>query len=235
MNDVENVSVEEQVLQESPPSIESEQEHNDGSTEAQESQSQQRNDAEYNWAEMRRLLKESKEEIEALRSQTAPPKVSQLEEPPDEFEDDDLVEGKHLKKLKKELKNIQSQLKESQALSTEDRIKLNFPDYYSVVSPENLKYLEKNEPELAETLIHSPNAYNQRVAAYRIIKQLKGIGADPVSSERKKAEENSQKPLSVNAITKQSAIGSAHMFENGLTKDVKARLWKEMEESRKGF
>ncbi len=53
--------------------------------------------------------------------------------------------------------------------------------------------------------------------------------------EKQKAIANSQKPVSVNAVTKSSAIGNAHMFENGLTPELKKSLWDEMERARKGY
>ena len=73
--------------------------------------------------------------------------------------------------------------------------------------------------------------------AYKLLKNT-GYGA-PVKSaaptlEKKKALENSQKPLSVNTVTKQSAIGNAHAFENGLTPDLKKQLWADMQKAMKG-
>jgi hypothetical protein len=71
------------------------------------------------------------------------------------------------------------------------------------------------------------------VAAYKLLKRL-NPGEDMAKSvEKKKAIENSQKPISVNAVSRNSAIGNAHIFENGLTPELKKQLWKEMEDARK--
>ena len=96
-----------------------------------------------------------------------------------------------------------------------------------------MKFIEENEPELAEALVNSPNAYKQRVAAYKLLKRVAVNSDEPPSLEKRKAEENAQKPVSVNAVTKQSAIGNAHLFENGLTKELKTQLWKEMQQAAK--
>jgi hypothetical protein len=46
--------------------------------------------------------------------------------------------------------------------------------------------------------------------------------------EKKKALENSQKPVSINSAAKNSAIGNINNFENGISQDEKDRLWAEM-------
>jgi hypothetical protein len=53
--------------------------------------------------------------------------------------------------------------------------------------------------------------------------------------KKQRALANSQKPVSVNAVTKNSAIGNAHMFENGLTKELKKSLYDEMKNAMKGY
>ena len=97
--------------------------------------------------------------------------------------------------------------------------------------------MKQQEPELAQSLWNlRDDPYAQGVAAYKLIKKL-GIGKEEEeqgdSVEKKKAIENSKKPLSVQAVSKSSAIGNAHLFENGLTKELKKQLWSEMQEAKK--
>ena len=57
----------------------------------------------------------------------------------------------------------------------------------------------------------------------------------PVPVEKKKAEINLSKPVSSNAAANSATpLGQAHVFENGLTPDLRKQLWKEMENARKG-
>jgi len=148
--------------------------------------------------------------------------------------DTDLAEGKHLKSLSKEIKQLRSLLKEQQVSTVDSKLQLKFPDFGQVVTAENIETLKQNEPELADSLRHLPDPYTKGVAAYKLLKKL-GISQEsaPSSPERDKARANTQKPISVNAVTKQSAIGNVHLFENGLTKELKASLWKEMQEMSK--
>ena len=225
MSEEENQSVETEVEEVAQPS--EAEEHDDVSQEAQEAEQSKRNDAEYNWAEMRRMNAELKEEIQRLKEPEPPPKAPEEDK---WIEDDDLAEGRHILKLQKELKQLKSELETTRSSSIEDRIKVNYPDYFDVVTSDNIKYLEKHEPELAETLAaHSGDNYKQRVAAYKLMKKVIVNQSPGNAIEKKKAQENSQKPVSANAVTHNSAIGNAHMFENGLTPELKKQLWNDMQ------
>lgn len=198
-------------------------------------QEKKKNTAEYNWAETRRKLQElerkNQELMEREKAREAAIKAPVQEEDDLGIADTDLAEGKHLKNLNKELKQLKAQLQEQQINSVDLRLQAKYSDFGSVVSAENIQLLKETEPELAESLRHQPDPYQKGVAAYKLIKSL-GIGKaqDAPNPDREKAKANVQKPVSVNAVTKQSAIGNAHMFENGLTKELKESLWKEMKE-----
>lgn len=76
--------------------------------------------------------------------------------------------------------------------------------------------------------------YAQSVAAYKMLKRF-GYGAQKTNQilDKKKAQENSQKPVSVNAVSKQSSIGNVQTFENGLTPELKRSLWADMQRAMK--
>jgi len=214
-------------------------EHNDVSHEAQEAEQRKRNDAEYNWAEMRRQMKEKDQQIEELRSQfsqiTARKPTEEEEDELAKLAEDDILTVAQAKKLAQKMaRNVaEDVMKKREAATVDERVQLKFPDYAEVVSNENIELLKQTEPELAQSLYHMPDPYAQAVAAYKLLKRIAGKKEEAPSLERKKAMENSQKPVSVNAITKQSAIGNAHLFENGLTKELKGQLWKEMQQAMK--
>lgn len=232
MTEEEIESVEEEVAH----PTESEQ-HDDVSEEAQESEQSKRNDAEYNWAEMRRQMREKDQQIEELRRQfesISNRKPTQEEE--DELAtlaEDDILTVAQAKKLAQKLaRNVaEDVIKKREAATVEERVQLKFPDYAEIVSKENIELLKQTEPELAQSLYYMPDPYQQAVAAYKLLKKIAAKNETGNSLERKKAMENSKKPVSVNAVTKQSAIGDAHLFENGLSKEAKARYWKEMQDA----
>lgn len=235
MSEEENMGVEEATLQGDPQAIEAEQQHNDDSETPSEDQQSKRNDAEHNWAEMRRQRERDRQELDELRSavnQIQRPKKDEVE---DDFgiNDDDLLEGRHLKELKKELKQLKSELNAKEKSSIPDRLNSKFPDFYDVMTVENLNYLDKEEPELAKALAKDPDEYQRAVGAYKLLKRLKGKDGIHSAHDKKRAIENSKKPVSVNSVTKQSALGDVHQFENGFNDDAKKRIWKEMQECMK--
>jgi hypothetical protein len=214
-------------------------EHNDVSEGSSESEQRKRNDAEYNWAEMRRKMQEKDQQIEDLQNQFS--QISKRAPTPEEEDElaqlaeDDILTVAQAKKLAQRMaRNVaEDVIKQRDAATVDERVQLKYPDYADTVTKENIELLKKTEPELAKSLYHMPDPYEQAVAAYKLLKRV-AKREDGPSLEKKKAQENSQKPLSVNAVTKQSAIGNAHIFENGLTKELKAQLWKEMQEAKKG-
>lgn len=191
-----------------------------------------RDDQAYNWAESRRKMQELERELRDLRADKE--KVQPKAEPEEDlgFKDDDLIEGRHVKTLKKELNELKSYIRQREVSTVDDRVQMKYPDFRDVVSAENIEILKQNEPELAMSLQKlGDDPYAQSVAAYKMLKKL-GYGAPEAPPvEKKKAEANVQKPVSVNAVTKQSAIGNAHLFENGLTKELKASLYQEMQQA----
>jgi hypothetical protein len=157
----------------------------------------------------------------------------------DKLGDEDIVTKGQAKKLAAKMaEEIASRvIKERENATVEDRLSSKFQDFNQVVTRENIELLKETEPELAMSLAQNTDQYSQGVAAYKLLKRL-GIGEEvakePVK-EKQKAVANSQKPLSVNAVTKSSAIGNAHMFENGLTPELKKSLYEEMQKARKGY
>ncbi len=207
----------------------------DQQTERQPEQTVQapvRKDAEYNWAEARRKMQELER-----RSQEQQEIINRLSKGSKSEDDDlanlsndDILTVAQVKKINDQ-RDRQAQIELQR--QKEEILKLRYPDIDQVLSPENIAYFEQTEPELAETLCNmSGDPLKMKQAAYKLIK--KTIKQDtPLSLEKKKAEQNAKKPVSVQSVSKQSAIGNAHMFENGLTPELQKQLWKEMQEASK--
>ena len=233
MTEEENASVEEQSTAVAQAT------ESDNAQEHQETEAQRRkrNDVEYNWAEARRAMQERDRQINELQEQ-----VRKLAAPPQQEDDlsnlskDDILNVEVAQRLiKKEAAKIAEQvIRQREAATTDERLQMKFADYNDIVTKDNIELLKQTEPELALSLYRlQDDPYAQGAAAYKLMKRM-GIGQTS-SPEKEKALKNAQKPLSVNAVTKQSAIGNAHLFENGLTKDLKSQLYKEMKEAKKFY
>ena len=181
------------------------------------------------------LLQKMKQE-QAPKSSPAP-----IEEDDDDFgiSDDDLVEGKHLSKVSKEIKKLKKELKSYQEATTsasiETRLKQKYNDFDSVVSKENVEALVRDYPELGNTLRSSTDLYSQAVSAYTIIKQMGIYKEDKYSDDRAKAEANAAKPRPLTSVSPQqgdSPLTRANAFANGLTEELKMQMRKEMEDAR---
>jgi len=152
---------------------------------------------------------------------------------------DDLLEGKHLKPVYKELQELKQQLYKSQQeailASTEARIKSQYGDFDKVVSSENLELLKYTYPELANTINSSNDLYNKAVSAYLMIKQTGIYKEQTFDAEKKRIHDNSLKPRLApagNATEGDTPLSKANLFSGGLTDDLKKQLAKEMFEAR---
>ena len=242
MPDETNEGVEEQeVAQVAPPT-----ESNDSAEEKQKAETfaKKSDEQDRNWKETRRkmqdLERKSKEQEELIAQLKAPQRAAPEVDELDKLGDEDIVTKGQAKKLAARMAEeiAQRVIYQRENATVEDRLNLKFQDFNQVVTRENIELLKETEPELARSLAHNSDLYEQGIAAYKLLKRL-GIGEQEVAKEpvreKQKALANSQKPVSVNAVTKSSAIGNAHMFENGLTKELKKSLHDEMVKSIKGF
>lgn len=241
MTDENEESVEQEVAQAAAPAEES-----NGAEELQKAEvlanKSRENDQERNWKEARRKMQElerrAKEQEELINRLSTPPQQKEDDEL-DKLGDEDIVTKAQARKLASKMAEeiAQRVIKQREASTVDERLMNKYSDFTQVVTKENIELLKETEPELAESLSYNPDPFKQGVAVYKLLKKA-GIGeidmAEKASSkEKEKAIKNSQKPVSVNAVTKQSAIGNAHLFENGLTKELKASLLKEMREAAK--
>jgi len=203
-----------------------------------------------------RSLREEKERIarerdEALsfiktmaqQNQTQP-KQQQPEEEDITIGDDDLVEGKHLnrtlKKINRQLEEqrrlVEEQNKRAQETSIETRIKSQYPDFDAVVNQANIAAFRDAHPDLASTLNSSQDLYSKAISAYKLFKKF-GIYKDTsYDSNKNVVQNNTSKPRPASSLSPQegsSPLTRANEFANGLTDELKERLYKEMMECRK--
>jgi hypothetical protein len=151
------------------------------------------------------------------------------------IDNDGLAEGKHLKEILKEVRNLKKELHSYKTKSTQDtvevKIKSQYPDFDKVVSQDNLQSLRNVNPDLADMILATPDIYKQAKLAYDMVKQY-GIYKDQ-SYEQEKivAQKNSAKPRPLASVSPQqgdSPLSKANAFANGLTPDLKNQLLREM-------
>lgn len=149
--------------------------------------------------------------------------------------DDDLVEGKHIKAVKKDVeaqrKQMEAQRKQMEAMITESRLKAQYHDFDAVVNNDNIARLRTAYPEIAATLGSSEDVYNTAASVYTLIKKFGIYDGQNTEAQKQVVQENATKPRPLTSVSPQqgnSPLTQANAFANGLTKDLKAQLYKEM-------
>ena len=194
-------------------------------------------------AERRALELERMVQMNMSQNQTT--KMQVIDEDDDfDISDDTYIEGKHLKKyvkgLKQELKNTKKQFEaynQQNALTqAEMRLKSQFNDFEVVVNRENLAKLEQQKPALYRTILANQDIYDKGYTAYELIKNS-GIIADQYQELDKRVEENRSKPRSAANASPQS--GDTPLARVGdydrrvLTEDRKDQLRRQVEEAKR--
>jgi hypothetical protein len=162
----------------------------------------------------------------------------QQAEPEYNLGENDLVEGKHLKKSQGKVENKIKALEEK---LIEAQLRADFPDMKTVLSPENIAAFREQHPDLAKTIGSSTDLYSKAVSAYTMVKKL-GIYTEPspFDSDRATAMKNSAKPRSVASVSAQQGdtpLSHANAFatKGSLTPEMQKQLYKEMQDIRKAF
>ena len=175
--------------------------------------------------------------VQANMSQQQAPKV-EVEEDDFDISDDTYIEGKHLKKyvksLRQELKNNKKQFEQynqqSELTNAEIRLKSQFNDFENIVNEENLKRLEYEKPSLYRTILSSNNLYDKGYAAYELIKHS-GIVNNKYEDVDKKIEDNKSKPRSASNASPQQGqtpLGQVGDYDRRvLTEDRKKEILKQ--------
>lgn len=158
------------------------------------------------------------------------------------IKDDELVEGKHLAKYVKKIKQLEEQqrkyIQQNSESTAEMRLKAQYPDFDKVMTLENVQTFSAAYPELAKTINASSDLFDKASSAYTLIKRFGIYSEQPFEADKQKAIANSSKPRPLASVSPQqgdSPMQRANAFANGLTPELKEQLLKEMNESRRGY
>lgn len=161
-------------------------------------------DAEVKNAELERQIRELRENFER--------KNEPVKEPVAPRDPEDFVTYGELEAFK----NEQARLELSR------RSKSQFSDFDEIMTQENIKKLEMNEPGLAQACANAPNPWE---ATYKILKKFI-LPENTVNVEKAdmKVKENMSKPASSNSISQQRPLSNANQWSEASQDE----LYKEM-------
>jgi hypothetical protein len=195
-------------------------------------------DKEINFSKLREAKEQLERENRELRQYNQRHAIYKESQPKEDDElgidDDDIVEGKVIKRLYNELKtlkNFKSVYEQKEMASIPSRLQSKFSDFDQVVTQENIDKLKHAEPELYASITSGSDLYAKGVSAYKTLKALGIVKDDPYVSQKEKVQANQSRPLSTQAIKGQGVLSDANVFANGLTPDLKKQLQQEMEQA----
>lgn len=159
------------------------------------------------------------------------------------LDDDGLAEGKHLKKVLKEMRELKREMHEYKTRSTHDtvevKLKSQYPDFDKVITQQNLEALSSMNPDLADMISNTPDMYKRAKLAYDMVKQFGIYKVTPTySAEKAIAQKNAAKPRPLTSVSPQQGdtpLSKANAFANGgLSEEMKAQYRREMVQYTKG-
>lgn len=197
-----------------------------------EAQEKEISDKEINFQKLREKAERLERENEELRKYTSSPKP-QAQEPEEDLgiDDDDIPDGRVVKKLFNAYRNLEKQYKADKIATIPDKLKAKFPDFEQVVSKKNVEKLEQTEPEIFASITAGEDLYAKGVSAYKTLKALGIAKDDPYVAQKQQVQENHSRPVSAQAIKGQGALSEANIFAKGLTPELKKQLQQEMAEA----
>ena len=215
----EAVQPQENVSQESTPQV--------------EAQSNEMSDKDRNFLRLRETKEQLERENRELKEAFQKQNQSQHQKNDDDFgvDDDDLVEGKVVKKLYQEIRNLKKSYENDKMSTIPERLKNKFSDFDQVVTSENVEKLKYAEPELYASITSGSDLYAKGVSAYKTLKAMGIVKEDPYLAKKEQVQNNSQRPMSTQAIKGQGALSDANIFAKGLTPELKRQLQQEMSQA----
>jgi len=168
-------------------------------------------------------IKELKKAMESKQASTQSVEDDELEK----LDPDDILTVNQAKKLseKQAKKIVQEMLEKQEKASLPDKTKAQFSDFDDVLTEENIKKLETDEPGLAAACANAPNPWE---ATYKILKKFILPSQEKKQNKgEEKMNENLSKPASVNSVGKRGPLSNANAWSEASRDD----LYKEMMQS----
>lgn len=188
----------------------------------------QKGSKEYNFAQLRQKNEELERRVNELlrreQEKNAPP--PQIEE---QLADDDILTVAQAKKLaqKQAEEIINKALTERERAKLPEQAKAKFNDFDQIMTEENIRKLETEEPGLAEACTKASNPWE---ATYKILKKFVLPQQESKATKNdEKMKENLSKPVSANAVGR-GPLSNANIWSESSKED----LYKEMINAARG-
>lgn len=129
-----------------------------------------------------------------------------------EYEDETLIEGKHLKKYDKSVQELRSELEETKkqlanfnTTSAELQLRAKYSDFDSIVNDDNIERLAKEKPALYRSILANPDLKDKGESAYEAIKVF--LKPQTVNYEQvdRRIAENKMKPKASPSVAPQAS------------------------------
>ena len=163
-----------------------------------------------------RVMRERAEQAErramelerAMWNQQKPKETQQAD-----YEDETLIEGKHLKKydqtvqsMRQELEETKKQLANFNTTSAELQLRAKYSDFDSIVNDDNIERLAKEKPSLYRSILANPDLRDKGESAYEAIKVFLNPKA-PQSYEQadRRIADNKAKPKASPTVAPQAS------------------------------
>lgn len=187
-----------------------------------------------------RRLREDKErlqrEVDDLRRSMVSTQPQQEEDDLD-LGADQFAEGKHLRKVRQENKQLRQEMSRLEGVVIETRLKTQFPDFNKVVNEDTIARLREEHPEIAATLATTTDKYSQAASAYKFIRSMGIYQETAFQPDKQRVQSNVNKPRPSNAAISQgnTPLAQANAFaSNSMSHEEKLRLWQEMQQNIRG-
>lgn len=176
--------------------------------------------------EKERLARENEEMRRALMGRQQP-QVQQEEDDDSDIEirEEELADGKHIKKLANQLKQVKQELRQTKQQSSvaaqKAQLFTQYPDFGAVVTADNFAALKKIKPQLAKMLEAGTDVYDVGVSAYDAIKTYLPE-AEGYAKDKEIIARNQAKPKAVvNPMARTTPLQQAHEYGGDLTPEIK--------------
>jgi len=171
-------------------------------------------------AELEKQIQELKEAFEAKNKPTPLPEEDELEK----LDPEDIITVKQAMKVseRQAKKIVQDMISQQERASLPQKAKSKFNDFDSVMTEENIKKLETEEPGLAAACSKAPNPWE---ATYKILKKFVLPQQEASASKGdEKMKENLSKPASSQSVARQTPLTNANQWSEA----SRDQLYKEM-------
>jgi hypothetical protein len=193
-------------------------------------------DKERNFREIRESKRQTERENEELRRQLLQlhkenarySSMRETETQEADLGDDEIPEGRHLKKLRQEM---EAMIARHEMAAIPERLRARFSDFDRVVTAENLKKLEDSEPEIHASLLAGNDVFAKGVSAYKALKRFGIVGDSSYDSRKESVQKSASRPASSNSVKGSSPLSQANLLAQELTPELRKQLYQEMVEA----